>query len=147
MTPQLRDKWLATRMYFSDTSAQLNALNAKLQGLDSQTDVMSSLIKTSKKGPSQKYINVSSRALQYFRDGKNHGIGQMLVKRVLFWLLLPSVPTAAGIAQATGWTVWGSNPGGGEFPYTSIQDLGPTQPPIQWVPGLLPGNKAVGASL
>ena len=56
----------------------------------------------------------------------------------------------AGIAQsvqrlATGWTVRGSNRGGGrDFPYPSIPALQPTQPPIQWVTDLFRGGKAAG---
>ena len=35
---------------------------------------------------------------------------------------------------AMGWTVRRSNPGGGrDFPHLSRPDLGPTQPPVQWV--------------
>ena len=43
--------------------------------------------------------------------------------------------STVGIGLATGWMVAGSNLGGGEI----FRTLGPTQPPIQLVPGLSRG--------
>jgi hypothetical protein len=38
---------------------------------------------------------------------------------------------------ATGWTVRGSNPGGGEiFQHLSRPTMRPTQPAVQWIAGL-----------
>jgi len=39
----------------------------------------------------------------------------------------------------------GSNPGGDEIFHLSRLALGPTQPPVNWVPGLSRGYSAAGA--
>jgi len=53
------------------------------------------------------------------------------------------------LAYATGWTVRGSNPGGGwrDLPHPSIPALGHTQPPLQCVPGLSRGLSGRGVAL
>jgi hypothetical protein len=54
--------------------------------------------------------------------------------------------SSVGKRLATAWTGRGSDPGGGRiFPTRTDRPLGPYQPPIQWVPGLLPGSKAAEA--
>ena len=48
-----------------------------------------------------------------------------------------------GIVTRYGLEVQGSNLGGGrDFPHRSRPALGPTQPPIQWVPGISRGKRA-----
>ena len=71
------------------------------------------------------------------------------------WLSVGSCPflnrgrdSSVGVATRYGMGGPGLNPGGGggrDFPHSSIPALGPTQPPVQWVPDLFPGGKAAGA--
>jgi hypothetical protein len=44
--------------------------------------------------------------------------------------------TVSIATDTTCWTVRESNPGGGKIFYPSRPALVPTQPPVQWVPGL-----------
>jgi hypothetical protein len=54
--------------------------------------------------------------------------------------------SSVGMRLATGWTVRGSNPGGGrDFSHLSRPALRPTEPPVQWVPGPSWGLNAAGA--
>ena len=53
--------------------------------------------------------------------------------------------SSVGIATDYGLDGPGSNPGGDEIFSPSIPALGPTQPPVKWVPGLSRGKSAAGA--
>ena len=53
--------------------------------------------------------------------------------------------SSVGIAADYGLDGPGSNPGGDEIFRPSRPALGPTQPPVQWAPGLSGGLNAAGA--
>jgi hypothetical protein len=57
----------------------------------------------------------------------------------------PNDITVRNSSVATSRTVRRSNPVGARFSYLCRPALGSTQPPVQWVPGLIPGGKAAGA--
>ena len=64
------------------------------------------------------------------------------IQEILRYYLTSQHITVGRVAQSvqrlpTGWTVRGSNPGGSEIFHRPA--LRPTQPPVQWVPGLSRG--------
>jgi len=64
----------------------------------------------------------------------------LLLLYYLLILLLKSGPgSSVGLATDYGLEGPGSNPGGDEILRLSRPALGPTQPPVQWVPGLSQG--------
>ena len=91
------------------------------------------------------YSKQKSEIVQSFRK-RTISIGSVDLIRLVRLLnfLTISLQLRAGIAQsrlATGWTVRGSNPGGGGAKFSApVQTaLRPTQPPIQWVVDLSRG--------
>ena len=82
--------------------------------------------------------------MSHVRTGSFFFIDWTCGKKVLS--VRPAVSVQSVQRLATGWTVRGSNPGGGEiFRTRPDRLLGPTHPPVQWALGLSRGVKRSGS--
>jgi hypothetical protein len=71
--------------------------------------------------------------MNYFPINPAHQQGRIECYSMLAWLLIRTLSV-----------IFLSNPSDGEIFRTRPDAQGPTQPPIQWVPILIPGSKASG---
>ena len=62
-------------------------------------------------------------------------------KLCIYLFIIYGPRSSVGVASDYGLDGPGSNPGGDEIFRPSRSALGPTQPPIKWVPGLSRGGK------
>ena len=69
-------------------------------------------------------------------QNKNHGISEC---KPYIYTRMCGLGSSAGIATDYGLDGPGSNPGGDEIFRPSRLALGPSQPPVKWIPGLSRG--------